>query len=134
MNGSSSITDLTPVAENIWIIDGDTPKLLGGKNDSGSVVFPIPDTEAGKAMQAIKLSTTGKLWSFTRQDFRPKSPYDGPEEFTPFLLGYVELAEVIVETHLVDCTLEQLKLGMEMELVIIQFDHARSTYAFKPAK
>ncbi len=132
MNASNTMSSLKPVGENIWVIDEGIPKLLGGKDSNGNVVFPIPDSEAGKAMEEIKLSTTGKLWSFTRQDFRPKSPYDGPEEFTPFLLGYVELAEVIVETHLTECALEQLELGMEMELVIIPFDDTRSTYAFKP--
>ena len=86
-------------------------------------------------MEPIKLSRTGTLWSFTRQDFKPKPPYDGPEEFSPFLLGYVELPQqTIVESHIVDATLEDLELGMPMELVIVPFDEHRSTFAFKPEK
>ena len=79
------------------------------------------------------MSREGKLWSWTRQDFKPKPPYDGPEEFEPFLVGYIELpGEVIVESHIVGSTLEDLKLGMPMEFVIVPFDDKRSTYAFRP--
>ena len=71
--------------------------------------------------------------SFTRQDFRPKPPYDGPEEFTPFLLGYIELpGQIIVESHIVETTLEELKIGMPMEFVITPFDDSRSNFAFRP--
>ena len=73
------------------------------------------------------------------QRFRPKSPpYTGPEEFEPFALGYVELpGVVIVESRLVDVEFDELKIGMEMELVLVPFsmeDEGRQvmTYAFRP--
>ena len=123
---------LQPIAEGLWS-DDEQPHLLGGQAPDGKIYFPIPEGDSGKNLDIIKLSRQGTLWSFTRQDFRPKSPYDGPEEFTPFLLGYVELpGQIIVESHIVETTLEELKIGMAMEFVITPFDDKRSTYAFRP--
>ena len=126
------MTNLTPIAEGLWT-DGDAPQLIAGKRPDGKIVFPLPLGEAAKTMTLHPLAREGKLWSWTRQDFKPKPPYDGPEEFKPFLVGYVELpGEVIVESHIVDAGLEDLSLGMPMEFVIIPFDDTRSTYAFRP--
>jgi len=48
-------------------------------------------------------------------------------------LGYIELpGETIVESHIVETTLEELELGMAMEMVITPFDDTRSIYAFRP--
>jgi uncharacterized protein len=73
------------------------------------------------------------------QGFRPKSPpYEGPVEFEPYPVGYVELpGEVKVETLLVDAAPDQLRIGMEMELAIVPFassvsDEPLVTYAFRP--
>jgi uncharacterized OB-fold protein len=73
--------------------------------------------------------------SYRAVAFQPKEPFEGPEPFQPYLLGYVELpGEVIVETRIVDCVLEDLKLGMPMEFVVAPFDATRATYAFRPEK
>ncbi|MEE4201355.1 Zn-ribbon domain-containing OB-fold protein [Erythrobacter sp.] len=124
----------TPIAENLW--RGEPPQLVGGRHrDSGEVVFPVPPGEAGEAYERIALPRTGKLWSWTRQDFRPKSPpYAGPETFTPFLLGYVDLGNVIVESRLEGAGLEDLRLGQAMELIIVPFGEAHTTFAFQPAE
>jgi uncharacterized OB-fold protein len=72
-------------------------------------------------------------WSWTSQEFQPKSPFAGPEPFEPFLLGYIELAnEVIVESRIVETSIDRLELGMPMQLVIVPFDDHRSTFAFRP--
>jgi uncharacterized protein len=102
---------------------------------SGKIVFPFPQGDAGRDAELYPLSRSGTLWSWTRQDFKPKEPYDGPENFEPFLIGYVELpGEVIVETRIVEASLEDLKLGMTMEFVITPFDERRSTFAYRPEK
>ena len=123
---------LQPIAPNLWS-EGPVPSLLGGRDADGKIVFPIPEGEAAKGFEVIKLSRTGTLWSYTQQEFKPKSPYDGPEEFVPFLVGFIELpGEIIVESHIVETTLEELTLGMKMELVISAFDDTRSMFSFRP--
>lgn len=125
---------LQPIAVDLWTNEA-RPRLIGGKLPSGKVVFPYPRGDAARDVEVYPLSRTGTLWSWTRQDFKPKEPYSGPEVFVPFLLGYVELpGETIVETRIVDASLEDLKLGMAMEFVIAPFDDHRSTYAFRPER
>jgi uncharacterized protein len=127
-------TSLAPIAEGLWTAEAE-PRLIGGRLPSGKIVFPFPQGDAAEGVEPYALSRHGKLWSWTRQDFQPKEPYEGPEPFVPYLLGYVELpGEVIVETLIVDAKLEDLKLGMAMEFVIAPFDETRSTFAFRPEK
>ena len=125
---------LEPIAENLWTNDAE-PSLIGGRLPSGKIVFPYPSGDAAEGVVPWRLSRKGTLWSWTRQDFQPKEPYEGPEPFQPYLIGYVELpGEVIVETRIVDAKLEDLKLGMPMEFVVAPFDATRATYAFRPEK
>ncbi|MFN3472834.1 MAG: Zn-ribbon domain-containing OB-fold protein [Blastomonas sp.] len=123
-----------PVAEGLWTDEAE-PRLIGGQHRiTGEIVFPMPQGGAAQQFDAVPLSRTGTLWSWTSQDFRPKSPpYAGPEAFTPFLVGYVELpGQVIVETRIESAVLADLKLGMAMELVIAEFAPGRTTFAFRP--
>ncbi len=127
-------TSLAPIAADLWTTEAQ-PRLIGGRLPSGKIVFPFPEGDAARDVEPFALSRSGKLWSWTSQDFQPKAPYDGPEPFVPFLLGYVELpGEVIVETRIVDATLADLKLGMAMEFIVTPFDDNRSTFAFRPEK
>ena len=125
------MTTLTPIAPGLWTNEA-SPRLIGGRHkEAGHVTFPMPDGEAGNAFEAIPLSRTGRLWSWTVQGFEPKSPYDGPQPFAPYGVGYVELpGEVIVETRLTRTT--GLRIGMAVELVIEDFGKGRSTFAFAP--
>jgi uncharacterized OB-fold protein len=125
-----------PVAEGLWT-DEPQPRLIGGRHLlTGEIVFPMPEGDAAQHHAPVALSRTGTLWSWTSQDFRPKSPpYAGPEAFVPFLLGYVELpGEVIVETRIEGAALSDLKLGMPMELVLTEFAPGRTTFAFRPIR
>jgi len=127
--------DLAPVAQGLWT-DEAQPRLIGAQHRvTGEIVFPIPDGDAAQHYDALLLSRTGSLWSWTSQDFRPKSPpYAGPEAFTPYLVGYVELpGQLIVEARIVGAALADLSLGMAMEMVIFEFAEGRSTFAFRPA-
>lgn len=129
------MTAVTPVAEGLWTDEAE-PRLIGGKHRvTGEIVFPMLQGDAAQHFDAVPLSRTGALWSWTSQDFRPKSPpYAGPEAFTPFLIGYVELpGQVIVETRIEGASLADLELGMAMELVLTEFAPGRSTFAFRPA-
>jgi uncharacterized protein len=132
-----------PVAEGLFTWPDDEPRLIGSRCEAcGVVTFPEQDSCpacTGTAVERHLLSRTGTLWTWTVQGFRPKSPpYEGPIEFEPYPVGYVELpGEVKVETLLVDATPEQLRIGMEMELAIVPFESSVSdeplvTYAFRP--
>ena len=77
------------IAEGLFT-DETPPRLIGGRDRvSGRIVFPCPP---GTEFEPVPLGRHGSLWSFTVQRYRPKSPpYAGPEAFTPWAVGYVEL-------------------------------------------
>lgn len=122
---------LVPIAPGLWT-DEPEPRLIGGRRTDGEIVFPMPDGDAAALLDPVALSRRGTLWSWTRQDFEPKPPYDGPQPFEPYLLGYVALSEVVVETRIVGVRLEDLRLDMPMQLAIVPFDATRLIYAFEP--
>lgn len=112
---------MRPIAEGLFT-DEQPPRLIGGRNvATGRIVFPCPD---GSDHEPWPLKRTGKLWSYTIQRFRPKSPpYAGPEAFRPWALGYVALEqETMVEARLVNVALEDVAIGMELELVQVPLD------------
>jgi uncharacterized OB-fold protein len=129
-----------PIADGLFT-EGGYPHLIGGRRHvDGRIVFPMPTGGEAALYEPVALASKGRLWSWTVQRFRPKSPpYAGPEAFTPYAVGYVELpGEVIVDSRLVDVEVETLKCGIAMELAIIPFatdsDGATViTYAFRPA-
>lgn len=125
---------LTPIAPGLWTDEAE-PRLIGGRRANGEIIFPVPDGDAAALVEPIALSRKGTLWSWTTQGFEPKEPYSGPRPFEPFVIGYVELPdEVIVETRIVDSSPADLTIGMPMEFVVVPFDEARSTYAFRPER
>lgn len=126
------MTMLCPIADGLWT-DEPQPRLIGGRRANGEIFFPMPSGDAAQTLEPVALSRHGTLWSWTTQSFEPKAPYQGPKPFQPYLIGYVELAgQVIVESRLVGAELHDLHLGMPMELTIIPFDEALSTFAFRP--
>ncbi len=131
-----------PIAEGLFeVVDG-TPHLIGGRRKSdGRMVFPNPQGSEAANYDPVRLSPEGRLWSFTVQRFRPKSPpYAGAEDdrsFTPYALGYVELAgQVIVESRIEIDDFAALSVGMPMRLKLVPFHKAGGdvlAYAFEPA-
>ena len=112
---------MQPIAEGLFTT-GPTPTLIGGRHrETGRIVFPCP---AGPAFAPVPLAREGRLWSWTVQRFRPKSPpYAGPEAFAPWAVGYVELpGETIVETRLVNVPLDALRIGMPLRLTLVPLD------------
>jgi len=113
------------------------PRLVGGRHRvSSRIVFPCPP---GKDYEPYPLGRKGTLWSYTVQRFRPKSPpYAGPEAFEPWAVGYVELpGETIVEARLAHVALADIRIGMDLELVLVPLDPDAEdpvlTHAFQPA-
>ena len=128
----------TPVAEGLFTVPSgpdEQPALIASEHDGRLSFPPKPDGTP------YLLKRQGTLWSFTSQNFRPPAPYDGndtPETFQPYLVGYVELeGELIVEGRLTDCTIDQLELGLPMELRLVPYTTRPDgtevlTYAFAP--
>lgn len=83
--------------------------LMGSRCTScANVAFPVTAScqQCGaQEMLDIELSRSGQVWGFTVQRFAPKSPpYVPPAEgFSPFAVGYVELAEGVKVEAVLDC-------------------------------
>ncbi|MET0546970.1 MAG: OB-fold domain-containing protein [Caulobacterales bacterium] len=119
---------MDPIAEGLFIENPD-PRLIGGRRkDTGRVVFPRPSGADEDLYEPILLSPRGRIWSYTVQQFRPKSPpYDGPDVFEPFILAYVELEnEVIIETRIVGARIEDITIGAPVRLLLFPFESKRA--------
>lgn len=127
------------IAEGLFV-DAPHPALIGGRHrETGRIVFPCPIGSPDH--EPVVLPRRGTLWSWTVQRFRPKTPpYAGPEDFTPFALGYVELpGAVIVEAPFTDVAFDALRIGMPMETVLIPLNRDAEgrtvrTFAFAPVQ
>ncbi|HZU65615.1 MAG TPA: OB-fold domain-containing protein [Novosphingobium sp.] len=112
---------MRPIAEGLFTEES-PPRLIGARHrPSGRIVFPCPP---GADYEPHPLGRRGRLWSYTIQRYRPKSPpYTGPEAFKPWVVAYVELpGEVIVEARLDGVDFAALKIGMEVEFAPVPLD------------
>jgi uncharacterized protein len=134
-----------PVADGVFTWPSDEPRLIGCRCVScGIVTFPAQESCprcAATDMAERLLSSRGRLWAWTTQNFPPPSPpYAGAigKDFVPYGVGYVELPdEVKVETRLTESDPKALRIGMEMELVVVPFrtdeyGNDVMTFAFRP--
>lgn len=137
-----------PVQEGVFTWPSEEPALLGSRcTNCGNHMFPVqsgcPKCTATGA-ETVELGRRGTLWTWTIQGFPPKAPpYIGnadPKTFEAFGVGYVELpGEVKVEARLTESDPEKLKIGMEMELVIVPLStdddgNEVVTFAFAPVE
>ena len=134
-----------PLMEGVFTWPAEEPRLIGSRCAAcGIVTFPSQDSCprcAATDMAEHLLPRRGRLWAWTTQGFPPPSPpYAGPtgDAFVPFGVGYVELAdEVKVETRLTEADPNALRIGMDMELVVVPFRTGENgdeivTFAFQP--
>ena len=135
-----------PVQEGVFTWPSDEPHLIGTRcTDCGNHTFPAQDSCprcTGTTMERVELANRGTLWTWTVQGFPPKSPpYAGnadPASFEAFGVGYVELpGQVKVEARLTESDPNKLKIGMEMEMVLIPLTtdadgNTVMTFAFAP--
>ncbi len=141
------MTTIVAVADGIFDIRDGKPVLLGTRcTNCDNHMFPR-QTGCPRCLfneqEDVELATRGTLWTWTVQAFAPKAPpYLGPvgEDFEPYGVGYVELpGQLRVEGRLTISDPEQLKIGMEMELVLdpLSLDEDGNqvvTYAFAPVE
>ncbi len=135
-----------PVLEGFFTT-GENPALLGSRCvKCGTFYFPSvegfcrnPDCDCSQ-FESVELSRTGKLWSFTNACYKPPEPYIAQEPFEPYAIAAVELAKekMIVLGQVVEGVgVEQLKAGLEMELVLETIPDAvepegKLTWKWKP--
>jgi len=82
----------------------------------------------------ISMSNRGKLWTYTVIRHRPPGSYRGPDPFVPFAEGLVELPEGLRVLSVLDCEIDKLKIGMELELVVYKLyenEDGNDVIAFK---
>jgi len=72
----------------------------------------------GVNLEEIPLSRQGKLWTYTVIRHKPPGDYKGPDPFVPFGLGLVEIPEGIRVLSPIQCDLEGIKVGMDLELEV----------------
>ena len=63
----------------------------------------------------LPLGKRGTLWTYTVARHKPPGNYMGPDPFEPFGLGLVELPEGIQVLSPIDCPIEDLEIGMELD-------------------
>ena len=138
----------TLITEGLFRIDGERAVLFASRRrSSGAVKFPAErpelfdgDAEIQSDIEAIELSTQGSLYTFTTQQFPPPLPYKGnrdPKVFTPYVVGFVEMAEgVLVETLIVGATADELTIGQSLvsTTTTLETEDGKSltTFAFRP--
>ena len=136
------------IADNLFRVDGDRAVLLGSRRRSTGVVkFPAerpelfdanPDVQAD--IEPIELPTEGTLFTFTSQEFAPPLPYKGhrsPDAFRPYLVGFIELERVLVESLIIGADAAELRIGQPMvsctKILETETGESLLTYAFRPA-
>lgn len=139
-------TQQIPVAAGLFTDSAAGPRLLGSKcTQCGVMTFPVQHgcpRCTSEEMEETPFERRGTLWTFTTQGFPPKSPPYAievtPETFEPYAVGYVEFpGQAKVEGRLLESDPAKLRIGMEMETVVVPFmtdddGNEVMTYAFRP--
>ncbi len=117
-----------PAVEGWFTLD-EPPHLLGTRCTAcGTYFFPREEGWCRRPgcgstdLEVVKLSRTGKIWSYTNACYQPPEPYVSPtEEFESFALAAVELAEeqlVVIGQVATGVGVDKLRTGQEVELVV----------------
>ncbi len=102
------------------VVDGQA-RLVGAKcPDCGTHAFPAQAacSRCGAMMNEVALPAEGTVWSWTVQRIMPKPPYNGPQPFQPFAVGYVDLGPLKVESPLAGHAVDTWCIGEPVALVV----------------
>lgn len=137
-------TKRVPVVEGAFAETPEGPRLLASRCLSCRTTYfpraPIcrnPGCD-DKTVEDCKLSSRGTLWSYTIQYYKPPPPARFDEPFAPYGVGLVDLPEGIrVLSMMSTGRPEELRVGMEMELVLESLCHNENgdeviTWKFRP--
>lgn len=112
-----------------FTLDEQQPQLIGSRcTDCGTYYFPArslgcrnPACGGEGRLEEVALSRTGRIWSFTDAGYQPPEPFIAAEPFVPFAIAAVELEKermTVLGQVVSGVGVDQLRLGMEMELVL----------------
>lgn len=95
--------------------------------------FPTQDAcpRCGSSTEPVALPRDGTLWSWTVQRVRPKPPYDGPEEFEPYAVGYVDLGPLKVAARLDGRHVSDWTIGASMRLATSMADDRGDVWRYR---
>lgn len=104
------------------------PHLIGTQCEAcGTYFFPKqsdycrnPNCDSTD-FREVELSRTGRIWSYTNACYKPPAPFVAQEPFVPYAIAAVELEKekmVVLGQVIEGLTVEDLKVGMRMELVL----------------
>lgn len=138
--GSSAVAAESALDGVLRHVDGQARLVASRCEACGALDFPAQRSCARCGARGVVeelLATEGVLWTWTVQTFPPKAPYRGGEDFAPFGVGYVELADQArIEARLTENRPERLRIGMPMRLTVIPLPGDTSdglvTFAFAP--
>ena len=118
-------TSAVPAVDGFF--DPSIPALRGSRcTQCATVFFPAEETWCrnpactSTTFDAIELSRTGTIWSYTDAQYQPPPPYVAADPYVPFAIVAVELeAEGIVVLGQVVSGIEvsELEIGQRVELV-----------------
>jgi len=135
-----------PAVEGLFTMDEDSPHLLGTQcRNCGTSFFPAertfcrnPECDEGE-LEEVKLSRTGKVWSYTGASYKPPPPFVAKEPFEPFAIAAVELERegITILGQVADgLGTEALRTGMDVEIVLRPLyedeQHVFFTWNWKP--
>lgn len=116
-----------PAIEGWFDMDPAAPRLIGTRcSDCGTYYFPKETVFcrnpvcASEALDEVRLSPRGRLWSFTNNCYAPPPPYVAADPFEPYAVAAVELEEekMVVLGQVAGAGVEDLEAGMEMEITL----------------
>ncbi|WP_028080196.1 Zn-ribbon domain-containing OB-fold protein [Solimonas soli] len=146
MNDTVAGCNAQPFLEGWFTLDAERPQLLGNRCVAcGTVYFPKlksgycrnPDCD-GERFEETPLSRSGALWSYSNAAYQPPEPYAQVDKdaFRPFAIAAVELDKekmIVLGAVVAGVGVEQLKVGMTMELKLGALADGKLTWMWAPA-
>ena len=113
------------IGNGLFTWPSDKPSLIGTHCKScGDYFFPKTFTCRNpkckeKEIEEVLLSRRGKLSSYSVMRYPPPPPFVVPEKYEPIPVAEVEIPEgVRIIGPMEGCNLDDLRIGMEVEMVI----------------
>jgi uncharacterized OB-fold protein len=133
-----------PIVEGLFTWQANKPVLIGGKCDTcGAIFFPSKFVchKPGCSKEDIHpvYFKRGELTSYVIQHYPIGPAFKLPESELPYAVGLLAFPEgVQIPGMITDCKLEDLKMGLEMEVVMEKLyeenDTEYLTWKYRPVK